>query len=105
MIGLVGMLRRELSSLADLVADHIADRLMPALRAGPDPGDLAPLLQRGRMLMLQGSASLLADRLGAALLRRADRSEDGAALRAAIERIRVGAVTDSAGQIKPLVPR
>lgn len=105
MIGLVGTLRSELSSLAGLIADHIADRLMPALRAGPDPGDLAPLMQRGRMLLLQGSASLLADRLGAALLQRADPSEEGAALRAAIERIRVGAVTDSAGQITPLAPR
>ena len=100
MLDLVGTLRGELSSLAGQIAHHIVDRLLPTLPPGQEPGDLAPLLQRGRLLLLQGAASVLADRLGAALMQRAEDGERGAVLRAAIERIQVGAVADSAGQIR-----
>jgi DNA-binding transcriptional MerR regulator len=103
MLELVGTLRRELASLASLLADLMVDRLLPAQQPGQDSGDLAPLLQRGRLLLLQGAASTLADRLGTALLQRADGAKGGTALRAAVERIRVGAITDSAGRIEPAV--
>jgi DNA-binding transcriptional MerR regulator len=100
MLDMVDMLCGELTSLAGQLADHIVDRLLPALAAGQDPGALSGLLQRGRLLMLQGAASVLADRLGSALVRRADAAEDGARMRAAIESIRVGAIADSAGNIR-----
>lgn len=101
MLNLVGTLQRELASLAGLVADLIVDRLLPAQRSPQETGDLVPLLRRGRMLLLQGVASALADHLGTALLQRADQSDGGRALRAAVERIRVGAVADSSGRIEP----
>jgi hypothetical protein len=50
-------------------------------------------------LLLQGAASTLADRLGAALTERAGTVGDGGRLRAALDEIRVGAVADSAGRI------
>jgi DNA-binding transcriptional MerR regulator len=102
MLYVAGTLHRELASLADMIADAIVDRLLPALQADSHPGDLAPLLQRGRLLLLQGAASTLADRLGAALLRRTDDANGSAALRAAVERVRVGAITDAAGHIHRL---
>ena len=76
--------------------------LLALVRAGRGPGDLAPLLQRGRMLLLQGTASMLADRLGSALLRRSAQAggTEGAMLREAIDQVRVGAITDSAGNIR-----
>ena len=101
MIDLVGIVHREVTALAGLIAEHIADRLLPAMKSAQDPGGLAQLLQRGRVLLLQGTASTLADRLGAAIIARTDRADDGAALRAAFERIRVRAVADSAGRIHP----
>jgi hypothetical protein len=61
----------------------------------------ADLLRRGRPLLLQGAASTLADRLGAALAVRADTAGDGR-FRAALDEIRVGAVVDSAGTISRL---
>lgn len=100
MLNLAGTLRRQLSSLAETIADLIADRLLPALQAGQSPSELVPLLQRGRLLLIQGSASLLADSIGAALLRRSAGSDGGAALRAAVEQIRVGAVADGSGTIR-----
>jgi len=99
MLDLVGTLRSELTSLSDLLADHVVDRLVPAVAPRLDPDGIAALLQRGRLLLLQGVASVLADRLSAALLQRADGAEDGATIRAALERIRVGAVADSSGRI------
>jgi hypothetical protein len=63
------------------------------------PGRSTDLLRRGRPLLLQGAASTLADRLGAALAERADTAGDGGRLRAALDEIRVGAVVDSAGTI------
>jgi DNA-binding transcriptional MerR regulator len=110
MLALAAALRRDVSPLADALADVIADRLiLPLLRAGQQPADLAPLLQRGRLLLIQAAASTLTDQLGAALLSRADRAgqsgdaragdTDGKALRAVIEQIRIGAVTDATGTI------
>jgi DNA-binding transcriptional MerR regulator len=99
MLRLAGTLRRELASLAAMIAELIIDRMVPALPAGRDPDVLQPLLQRGRQLLLQGTVSILADQLGAALAQRSAETEGSAALRDALERIRVGAVADSSGSI------
>ena len=99
MLDLAATLRGELASLASLIADLIVDRLVPPLRDGPNSVSLEPLLRRGRQLLLQGAASILADELGAALIRRSDDADAGAALRAALDRVRIGVVTDSAGRI------
>ncbi len=99
MLDLAGLLRRELAGLADQLAGVMVDRLMPSLQAGPNPAGLQPLLRRGRQLLLQGAASTLADQLGIALDKRADDTQAGVALRAAIDQVRIGAVTDSAGRI------
>jgi DNA-binding transcriptional MerR regulator len=100
MLAMIGTLSRGLSELADLLASQIAEQMVPAVRSRPGGGDVQLLLQRGRLLLIQGAASLLADRLGAALRRRADDTGDGRALRAALEAITVGAVIDSAGHVQ-----
>jgi DNA-binding transcriptional MerR regulator len=106
MLDLAATMRREVSSLASALADIIADRLiLSPLHAGQELKGLAPQLQRGRLLLIQGAASTLADQLGAALLRRADQADlaggtDGQMLRAVLDQIRIGAVTDAAGNIR-----
>jgi len=62
-------------------------------------GELSDLFRRGRPLVLQGTATTLADRLGAALRERAATAGDGGRLRAVLDEIQVGAITDSAGTI------
>jgi len=99
MLSLVETLRGRLSSLAEAIADMIADRLLPTLRDGQNPGDVVPFLQRGRLLLLQAAASTLADRLGAALTQRSAGTGDAAALRAALDQVRVGAFADGSGNI------
>ena len=84
--------------LADLIVDQIWDPAWAADRAAELPG----LLRRGRSLLLQGAASTLADRLGAALAERAGTADDGGRLRDALDDVRVGAVVDSAGKIHRL---
>jgi hypothetical protein len=57
--------------------------------------------RRWRVLLLQGVASIVADRLGAALLSQAAGEEPaGQQLRATIDRVRIGATTDTAGTIR-----
>jgi DNA-binding transcriptional MerR regulator len=103
---LAATLRREISSAASAVADILADRLiLPPLRSGQPAEELAPMLQRGRLLLMQGAASTLADQLGAALLQRADSADqagstDGQALRAVLEQVRIGVFSDAAGKIR-----
>jgi hypothetical protein len=81
----------EARTLAGLIASR-------GWRAAADAGDLPGLLRRGRPLLLQGVASTLVDRLGAALAERAEAAGDDRLL-AALDSARVGAVTDSAGTI------
>jgi DNA-binding transcriptional MerR regulator len=106
MLELAATLRRHVAALAPALADVIADRLiLPLLAAGRKPDELAPLLQRGRLLLIQAAASMLTDQLGAALLASAARGEraadgSGEALRAVVEQIRIGAVADAAGSIR-----
>lgn len=103
MLELAATLRREIAAAASAVADVIADRLiLPPLQAGQKAEELAPALQRGRLLLMQGAASTLADGLGAALQRRADEAggREGQAIGAVIEQVRIGAFTDAAGNIR-----
>src|SRR5215475_12255639 len=61
MLSLTAAMREHLSSLADEVAGIIADRMLPAFHREPNAGSLAAMLQRGRVLLLQATASILAD--------------------------------------------
>jgi DNA-binding transcriptional MerR regulator len=99
MLRLAGTLREQLGSLADSIADLITDRMLPEQQVAHDLGDIVPLLRRGRLLLLQAAASMLADRLAAALEQRSSGTH-GAALRAALDQIRVGAVTDGSGSVR-----
>jgi DNA-binding transcriptional MerR regulator len=89
----------DLGALARKLADLIAGRIWEHASAGSRATELRDLLRRARPLLLQGAASTLADRLGAALAERADTVGGGGKLRAALEDIRVRAIADSAGTI------
>ena len=92
-LDVIGALTGGLDALAGTLAGLIIDRIWPSTT-----GASAGLLQRGRPLLLQGVASTLTDRLGAALAERAAAAGDGR-LRAALDSVRVGAVTDADGKI------
>ena len=98
-LDVIEVLTGDLEALARKLADLTAERVWARASAGGRATELRDLLRRGRPLLLQGTASTLADRLGAALAERADTVEDGGRLRAALEDIRVGAIADAAGTI------
>jgi DNA-binding transcriptional MerR regulator len=100
MLDVIAGFTRGIGVLADELAGHIVEQIAPPLAATSDAGQLQSLLQRWRVLLLQGVASILADRLGAALLAKAEGEPAGEQLRAAIGRIRVGVTTDTAGTIR-----
>lgn len=99
MIKLAAILREHLHATADALADQLVTML--PISGSDDASTLEPLLRRGRLLLLQGASSLLADRLGDALLHRAGQTSARKALRDATERIRVGVVVDADGTIHP----
>ena len=100
MLDLIGALVNDLGRLAEGLAGTIVDKMWePAVQAGT-VSDVEGLLQRGRSLLLQGAASILADRLGSALLARADDTASGESLRAALDRIRIGVISDAAGTLQ-----
>ncbi len=86
-------------ALAGKLAEEIVARIWEPLSAAGRAGELPDLLRRGRPLLLQGAASTLADRIGAALAGRAGTARDGDQLLAVLDEIRVGAVADAAGTI------
>ena len=98
-LDVVEVLTGDLDALAHKLAGLIAGVIRAPASAAGGGGELPDLLRRGRPLLLQGAASTLADRLGAALAEHADAADDGGRLRAALDDIRVGAVADSAGTI------
>jgi DNA-binding transcriptional MerR regulator len=100
MLDVVASLTQGIGALADELAGHVAEQIVPPLTATGDAVQLQSLLQRWRVLVPQGVASILADRLGAALLAKAEAEPAGEQLRAAIGRIRVGATTDTTGAIR-----
>jgi DNA-binding transcriptional MerR regulator len=100
-LDLIGALRTGLGELAEAVTGHLVDQVLEPLRSQGRADAFAPVLRRGRLLLLQGLASMFADQLGEALLARAEADPlRGGVLRAAIEEIRVGAVADAAGHIE-----
>jgi DNA-binding transcriptional MerR regulator len=99
MLDLIGVLIDQVDALAQVLADSILDQIWEPVAASDHSDDLPGWLARGRLLLIQGVASTLADRLGAALLHRAADKTGGDALRSAIDRVRVGVVTDSTGAI------
>jgi DNA-binding transcriptional MerR regulator len=98
-LDLIEVLADDLGALARKLAGLIVERLWEPVSAAGRAGELPDLLRRGRPLLLQGAASTLADRLGAALAGRAGTASDGDRLLAVIDEIKVGAVADSAGTI------
>jgi DNA-binding transcriptional MerR regulator len=99
MLDMIATLTAGLGTLADELAGHILDQVAPALAATSD-AELQGLLRRWRVLLPQGVASLLADRLGAALLAKADGDPVGEQLRTALHRVSIGATVDAAGTIR-----
>jgi DNA-binding transcriptional MerR regulator len=98
-LDVIEVFTHDLGALARKLADLIVARIWEPASATSRAGELPDLLRRARPLILQGAASTLADRLGAALAERADTIGDGGRLRAALDEIRVGAFADSAGRI------
>lgn len=99
-LDLIGALGDELTALADGFAERIVDGVWEPLARDGRGSEIEPLLRRGRLLLLQGVASTLADRLGRALQTRATDATDSPALQRAIDRVSVGAVTDAAGNLR-----
>jgi len=98
-LDLIEVLVGDLGALARRLADLIVERIWEPVSAAGRAGDLPDLLRRGRPLLLQGAASTLADRIGAALAERAGTASDGGRLLAVLDEIRVGAVADASGTI------
>jgi DNA-binding transcriptional MerR regulator len=107
-LDLAATLTGGLGTLAGDLAAQLEQILRPLATAG-DVGQLASLLQRWRVLWQQGAASILTDRLGAALIARAEGGPGGPGgpgepgadgLLAALDRIRIGVTTDTAGRIR-----
>ena len=98
-LDLIEVLAGDLDALAGQLAELIIARIWEPATAAGRAGELPDLLRRGRPLLLQGSASTLADRIGAALAERACTASDGGRLLAVLDEIRVGAVADASGTI------
>ena len=98
-LDLIEVLTGNLDTLAGKLADLIVASIWEPATAAGRAGELPDLLRRARPLLLQGAATTLADRVGAALAERAGTASDGARLLAVLDAIRVGAVADSAGTI------
>jgi DNA-binding transcriptional MerR regulator len=101
MLDLAGALRDQLDGLATTIANRVIDDIWEPRATTDDTVDLDAFLRRGRVLLLQAAASVLADRLGDALSRRAATATADGELRAGIERIRVGAIVDGRGNLEP----
>ena len=98
-LDVIEVLTDDLGALARKLADLFVTRIWAPASAASGAGELPDMLQRARLLLFQGAASTLADRVGAALAERADSAGDGGRLRAALDDISVGVAVDSAGRI------
>jgi DNA-binding transcriptional MerR regulator len=98
-LDVIAVLTEGLDELAGRLAGQFAEHVWAPASAAGHAGELPDLLRRGRALILQGAASTLADRLGAALAERAE-ATGRAELRAALDAIRVGVVADAEGRIR-----
>jgi DNA-binding transcriptional MerR regulator len=102
MLDFAETLSEDLAALADKLARLIVTAVWEPVSASGRASELPDLFRRGRLLILQGAASTLADRLAAALAGRAATATNGDQLLAALDEIRVGAVADAAGTIHRL---
>jgi DNA-binding transcriptional MerR regulator len=100
LLDVVGELTAGLAATAEVLAREFIDRIWQPVARSDGAAGLPGFLARGRILLLQGVASVLADRLAAALAARAEGSTGGADLRAALGRLSVGAIRDSSGAIQ-----
>jgi DNA-binding transcriptional MerR regulator len=100
MLDLVSALSEQLNDLASTIATHVIDQVWEPLASSEQQADIEPFLRRGRVLLLQAVASLLADRLGNALLARSATATAGHELRRGIEHTRIGAVVDGHGNVR-----
>jgi len=89
----------ELDDLSRVVARSMVEGIWQPVVNGDHAGELPGFLARGRLLVLQGVASMLADRLGTALAELAADMSSGDALLAALDSVRVGVVADAAGTL------
>jgi DNA-binding transcriptional MerR regulator len=101
MLDLVGAMRDELDALAKLIVGQLIDPMWSGRLEGEGGGvgDVQSILRRGRLLLLQGVVSVLADRLGDALMTAAETAPHGDRLREALDGVRVGAVLDGRGNL------
>lgn len=97
---LIGQLRDGLAAMSSKLADHLSDQVFTPLQESANGEEFVAFLRRARLLLLQGVASLFADRLGDALVARTATQPDGGPLRAAVEAVRVGAIADGAGNLE-----
>ena len=102
MLDFAETLSEDLAALADKLARLIVTAVWEPVSASSRASELPDLFRRGRLLILQGAASTLADRLAAALAGRAATTASGDQLLAALDETRVGAVADAAGRIHRL---
>jgi len=100
MLDMIGELIAGLDTTASAVARSIAERIWEPVAASESATDLPGFLTRGRVLLLQGVASVLADRIAAALRKQAEGIAGGAELSAALDRMSVGAIRDSSGSLQ-----
>jgi len=104
MLDIIGVLTAGLDATATAVARAFVERVWQPVTSSDSAAELPGFLARGRVLLLQGVASVLADRITAALLDQAGDITGGAELRAAIGRISTGAVRDSSGSLQRRSP-
>jgi DNA-binding transcriptional MerR regulator len=100
LLDIIGELTAGLEATAAALARSVVERIWQPVTGSDKAADLPGFLVRGRVLLLQGVASVLADRLAAALAEQAADAAGGAELRAALGRVSVGAIRDSSGSIR-----
>lgn len=94
-LALIAEMRDRLSSLAGSVAQRfVGDIWEPAAIAGRED-ELMPFLRRGRLLMVQAVASMVAHELGQALEAAGADAPHGDKLRSAIAATRIGVVRET----------
>ena len=100
MLDQIGLLTGMLDEVARTVAASLVDDVWRPAAEGDRADELPGFLARGRVLLLQGVASILADRLSSALLEHAGDGDQGELLRRAVDQIRIGVVTTPDGTLE-----
>jgi DNA-binding transcriptional MerR regulator len=97
-------IRTRLGGLADVLAERFTTGVWAEAVDAGRTGEVAPMLRRDRLLLIQAAASVLTDELGRALLAASATAPAGERLRAALDEVRVGAMADAAGRVEPSRP-